>query len=1008
MSVRSIFLAASLVVTACDRGTSTNTVTEQRTGDPWTLQAIESLGDRAAYLAVVDVNRWPALARELAASGLPDDESAWLTAETPVQSLQLGLKLAGVTAPVTVTGDPFAGLDAARPIVLALAEPPAEMGERFASAAAIVRGALPGLRHEVLLPATDVALLHRSLGEFFDANKIGTARPELVAGDAKASAWQVGTGAVALVDGPDHVRLIAVTHASAPTSASLLRPAIEAPVRTAGVVAAALKDAPLALLVRARAQARLAVFFMAHEGLAGAASGLPTRPQQRAAIVRALRCEAWIHGGKQELEDWTISATADERSLAARVVMSLADAGVEVVDAGVAGAGKTRTPQHDDLLVHAWLRLAPDAMLAAAHGPAAPPEPSADLARQFEACGVHLPALVAVAPMARMQHVLQLVGGGAQSNGGTAYQVAMRETAPGVMHSAVAVEVTGSVDPWTGLWPVLGSRLGGPPQVELTPSGERTRIDVGFGDRAGALLGALAPASDELAGASVWLAPLRARLADQKELAPLLRRERLRVGLRRSGRALVGDVALTDAAEVPVPLDMSHVTWSERQVEQSPGDACAVAAASAAAAELGDPAVVGPARSRQTIRDGAGEGGVAALTSIDAASQCPAAAAEPLRRISALTIAGELVDEWRIEEAAKLLARACEASRDEQVCLRATEVAQQVAPNIPHLYAMCDELVPIADTHRVALAAGGLALDDRRVADVPALVAALEALVATGDEITVELGVDAAMRFAEVRPLLAALSPLKKVRLTVAVRQQLGDHGATVQVPILAPELGAAARTDDPQWTPRFKAGTVVFAVEGTMTRLRAGMINLGTESVPAPFGLFLNMRGRVDNGEKPLVHASDDAPWGTVALALAGGCTGARLIEPAREDQLLGPAWRDADCLNVYHGPKPLSVTPKHRGPNNINSGLLSVRPMLEHCYAAGLIDDEQLAGRVIATYGIDANGRVTMASVTGTTLNDPKVHQCMAEAIRTGSHSSADGPVVVRYAFDFKTKQR
>ena len=185
-------------------------------------------------------------------------------------------------------------------------------------------------------------------------------------------------------------------------------------------------------------------------------------------------------------------------------------------------------------------------------------------------------------------------------------------------------------------------------------------------------------------------------------------------------------------------------------------------------------------------------------------------------------------------------------------------------------------------------------------------------------------------------------------------------------------------------------------------------MINLGVDHNPSPGSLHFDTLTRVSNGEEPLVHATDDSPWATVAIALAGTCTGARLVEPAREQELLGPAWRDADCLAVYHGPKPLSVVPRHRGPNNINSGLINVRPQLEACYAAGLIDDPKLAGRVIATYHIDAGGTVTEAAVTSTSLAAPAVLQCMAGAVRTGSHSSADGPVVVRYAFDFATKPR
>ncbi len=1019
MSLRTASLAALLVCTACGPRASQVDASEQTAGDTWTLTAIESLGERAAYVVVIDIARWPALRRQLAALALPiPGAQSLLAADTPEPWLAVALAAVGVIREDGAPSASFAGLDPSRPIVLALAEPPDYAPSRsFAAGLPLITGELPGLRHELVLPATDVALLRRSLAAFLDP--LGAARPELVTGHPNASAWQVGDASVALLTGDDQVRVIAVTHAlqvgaTSPFGPVLPRVPAEPPPRTVGVVAAARGDAPLSVLVRAHAKAKLALWRIAREGLVDARIRLPTQPGQRAAIERALRCETLLRDSGPEFEDWAIGLMADDTSLGLRVVASLGVAGVELFDAGASAAGAVREPLRDDLLAHAWLRLAPDAMLAAADGSSSPLASRADLVQFAAHCGEHLPALLAPAPFAHLQQLhAQVRTVMAGESFGTSFQLAIHEPGPGALQSAVSIDGAGIGEPWRRLWPLVADALGGPPQAVLAAIGGRTRLDVRFGDPKRELLGEPAPATKDLARARLRLAPLRARFADRPELAPLLAHDLVQMNLQRSGRALVGRLTLGDAVHAAVPLDLSQVTWPKRQMAHSPGEACTVQAALGAARKLGDPTALGAAATDGGIvRPMPGVGGTAALDAIEASLRCPEAppaATTNLRRLSALALAGGLVDEWRFDEAARLLERACEATRDELLCDRAPEVRAMLAPRIPEVYVLCDKLVRVDAAHRVDVAPAGLALDGRRIADLPALHQALEALVtAASSGIDVDLAIDKHMRFGELRPLLAALATIKGLRLAVAMRGELSRLGMALRLPISAPELGAMARPAEPERSLRDQTGTLVFAVEGEAIRIRTGMINLGVDPRPSPGALHFATLTRVSNGEQPLVHATDDSSWATVAIALAGSCTGARLVEPAREEQLLGPAWRDADCLAVYHGPKPLSVVPGHRGPNNINSALIRVRPQLEACYAAGLIDDPKLAGRVIATYRVSAEGDVSEAAVTSKTLAAPAVHQCMADAIRSASHSSADGPVVVRYAFDFATKRR
>jgi hypothetical protein len=945
--------------------------------------------------------------------------TAAFTADTPGPWLAAALAAAGVTRSDAGPAEPFAGIDTARPIVLALAEAPDDAPSRsFAAGLPLVTGALPGLRHELVLPAADVALLRRSLGALLDS--LGAARPELVAGHPDASGWQLGDVPVALLAGGDHVRLVAVTHAlhvEAPPAATpaLLRTPAAPPLRTAGLIAAARSDAPLSVLMRTRAQARLALWQIAREGLLDARSRLPTRPSQRVAIQRALRCETLLRDSGREFEDWTIGVMADDAALGLRVVASLGDAGVAVFDAGAAASGAVREPLGDDLLAHAWLRIAPDAMLTAARGESSPMVSIAELVLFTASCGGHLPALLGATPFAHLQQpYAQIRSERAEETFGAALQIAVRERAPGALHSAVSIESTGAAGPWERVWPLVADGLGGPPQIVQTPGADgRIRLDVGFGGPASALLGPLAPDDEGLMGVHLRFASLRARLADRAELGPLLARDHLHADLRRSGRALVGRLTLAAAAAAAAPLDLSHVTWSERQPPPPPGEACGVQAALQAAAHIGDPAALGAAASERIVRQDPGIGGTAALDAIEAALRCPeplpAATAANLRRLSALALAGGLVDEWRIDEATRLLERALRGDpRRAAVQPRRRGEGDDRPAHPRRVHSLRGPRAPRARAprrHQPGRARARRPPRRRPRGAAPG---------ARGPGRRRERRhrprprhrQDHALRRAPPPPHHAGddQGPAPRGRDP----GELSERGPALRLKIGAMELGDAARSGEPPRSLRDQAGTLVLAVEGEAIRLRTGMINLGVDPNPSPGSLHFDTLTRVSNGEPPLVHATDDAPWSTVTIALAGSCSDSKLVEPAREQALLGPAWRDADCLAVYHGPRPLSVVPPHRGPNNINSALIGVRPKFEACYAAGLIDDPQLAGRVIATYRVTAEGEVTESAVTSKALAAPAVLQCMADAIRTASHSGADGPVVVRYAFDFATKPR
>ncbi len=452
---------------------------------------------------------------------------------------------------------------------------------------------------------------------------------------------------------------------------------------------------------------------------------------------------------------------------------------------------------------------------------------------------------------------------------------------------------------------------------------------------------------------------------------------------------------------------MSRATGPQGQV----GDAergCAARAAAELARELGE--YSGRDASQETT---AAQRASAALVRVEAGLACAGGLAPGLRRLAASTFAEALVAQWQVAAAATLLDGPCERTGDAALCERRAALRAAIAPALPEMLVFCDEDTrPYA--HRVAVSPAGISLDGRPIADGQALSAALfDAPAELGAAGGVELAIDRDMSFGAARPVLAALGASKPGRLAIVTRRFTFDTNL-YRVPIAPPALEAAA---PPPPTPMpaptrplaDRMGALVISVDDVDFRIRTGMFTLGHETRASAGGLQIATRGRPDNGESTIVHATDRTPWQHVAIALTAGCAGARLVEPYQEVALLGPDWGDADAINVYYGPKPLSVRPPHRGPNNVNSGLLSVRPKLVYCRAQAMSERPQRDGKVVLAFGVDADGHVTSVEVESSQLNDPRVEACMVEALRTGAQfSGADGPVVVRQAFAFKTKTR
>jgi len=74
-----------------------------------------------------------------------------------------------------------------------------------------------------------------------------------------------------------------------------------------------------------------------------------------------------------------------------------------------------------------------------------------------------------------------------------------------------------------------------------------------------------------------------------------------------------------------------------------------------------------------------------------------------------------------------------------------------------------------------------------------------------------------------------------------------------------------------------------------------------------------------------------------------------------------------------------------------------------VRQCYEEGLNRDATLTGRVVVRFIIAANGRVEHSLVHETTLGDPRVERCIAQAVRSWTFPAPEGGgiVIVTYPF-------
>ncbi|MDC0720938.1 AgmX/PglI C-terminal domain-containing protein [Nannocystis bainbridge] len=995
-------LSAALVGSACDRAGDSaprdGAPAEAPATDPWTLTALESLGERAALVAVIRQDTWPATAARLAPL-LPRSDAqrparaALLLAGQPSVFLHMLFGTASSAAP------PLPGLDPARPLVLALDEPAlAAPAGLLAAELARRPGALPGLRHELVLPALDPAGLADALAQWFDGR--GRQDPALAAGTAGARAWVLGSGDLAaVVPTADAVRIVALQHALAPAGTpieavpsalrgELLRASPSPAARTAGLAQAAASGEPLAVLLRPRVLPALLQWQRARADVDALAqvSHVEAGQRRRAALAGLLSCERALGDGAVDLEDWLFTATADPHGLRLRASADLTATGAQAL---------AEPPVAREPLA---MRGPAVASVAVRLTLADPPDPIAgrpiDAATALLDCQDVLPYMVFGTPLSALQ------GPRIHIPAAFTAQLALAGAADD-LRGAIALDLAAAAD--TSLLQEFGrpaiTNLGHEFTLQAELAGDRQRVFVGVGADPRVVFADTTEPSGLVA----------ARL-DLSVLAPLLRpfvpeallgHRRAAFDLARDGSRLRGELVFDDgeaiAATRPEPATRGEPTPAP--APPSPGLVCARAFTSQAIDALDKarlPAAVPTGQSLDLLL-AAGE---SSLTCV-AADPTTAAHAPALRRMLPLALADLLADALRPSEAARVLAGPCEAG-DPLACSRRAELAQLPDVTLPGLHSNCPDH-HARHAYRLVLAGDRMALDDR-IVDLAALQQQLAALADERDP-SLELAIDATTPFAAVRPLLAALAQRPEIRLGIVASHDR-ETAPLYRIPTVTPQIAASSPTASQlsRMPAHQRVGALVLAADGATLRMRTGTTALGSYPYLHATTIEADARERPDNGLPPMVVATDTTPWSTVAVALAGTCRPHVLVDAADMQAQLGPPDRTVSILWDPHGPKPLSVVPKSRGPNNINSGLFSAKPRVEYCYARALADRPELAGAVVVDLAVSAAGALDSVKIVSSRLAHPEVERCIIDAlVRHTSWSGADADVVIRWQFAF-----
>lgn len=928
-------------------------------GLSWAARAAASAGEGPTFVLALDPRRWSALRPHLDALAplLPEDLAAPLR-DSADPTAWLRVALAALGAP-----PPPADLDAwdrERPLVLALAEPPRDVPVG-AIAPGYAADALPGLRHQILIPARDPGALLRTFSSAWAAS--GPPRPPTLGDPPGAEIRDLPSGAaIALVPEPDLLRLIIISGGIASPDAA--RPAVivtpAAPAQTAGLVT--LGEDPATLLVRPQKLAALAGWQGARDRVTAVRDA---GPDQRAAAARvllgiALGCEVLRGNEAPEVDDYAISLLGEDGALHLRVIASLTPRGAKAFTAGERPGEGLLALRAADAPAYGWYRFDRVAATAALDGDITSPLVADDLAQLVQECGSSPLLPSPTAPLGDQRRFSASVFGALAPLASGPRTPAAQFVLTGVGADAAV----GGVSALTSDPATLQAQAGllfGELTADVAAEGDLQRVSLASGVAAKDLFGPVDPGAPPLR-LHLDLAALAPRLTTFLPwLAPLLQRyPALDLRGERSGRALVVDLVLARAPGAsPRTLDLRAHDWAS---PVAPGDpACSQRYAAGLA-----PLLRAPDAAELVVDDVAPK-----LAALDAAATCLqdhpqlAASYPDLRRLGPFMLADAFASTWRSDDAIRILDPLC-AAGDGPACARQAELRAGVFPRLP-----APPRVPCREgdgfaAHRLAVAPTGLVLDGAALAGTDELRGALTKLrIGAGDALGV--GVDASMTLAALRPVLAALGEAPDLPLALMLRDL--DSPAFRFIPLGGLEIAA---TPGARLPAKDDPGAELLRVDGS--------------PLPASDEAIGQLR----------VAAAETSTWGDIAGALARSCRGARLIEAPREDA----TGRAADPLGNAS-----AASPPSSGGLDADVIRRIVRAHLAEvrlCYEQALTRDPAAGGKIEVTFTIGEQGRVTAATAASDGAANKGLGDCIAAAVRRWVFPRpSGGPQTVKYPF-------
>lgn len=970
-----LLLAALPVLPGCNReapGGSPGPAAERRAASlSWTARAAASAGEGPTFVLVLDPRRWSALRPHLdvlvpllTPARDPDDEdevadqdrrgwgalaSALPGAADPAALLRVALDALGAPPPP----DALDAWDRERPLVLALAEPPRDVPVG-AIAPGYAPDLVPGLRHQILIPAKDPSALLRAFSSAWAAR--GAARPPRPDDPPGAEVRDLPDGAaLALVPEPDLLRLVIVSggiagRADAPRPPVLVPAAAPAP--SAGL--ATLGEDPASLLVRPQKLAALSGWQSARDRLTAIRG---SGPNDRAAASRvvlgvAAGCEVLRGNEAPEVDDYAFSLADEDGALHVRVIASLTPRGAKAFAAGERPGEGLLALRAADAPAYGWFRFDRLAATAALDGDITTSLEVDDLALQVETCGLNPLVPSPTAPLGDLRRFSASVFGALTP-------LAMGPRVPAgqfVLTRIGGDAIIGGASVLTSdpsLFQAGVGLLGENITVTVAAEGDLQRVSLASGAAVKDLFGALDPEAPPLR-LHLDLAALAPRLTPFAPwLAPLLQRyPALDLRGERSGRALVADLVLGRAPGAePRTLDLRAHDWASPAAAGDP--ACSQRYAAALA-----PLLRAPDASQLVLEDVAPK-----LAALDAVATCLqdhpklAASYPELRRVGPLLLADAFASTWRHDDAIRLLDPLC-AAGDGPTCARQAELRALVLPRLPAPpRATCREGDGIA-SHRLALSPTRIVLDDVPLAGLDELRRALKELrVESGDALGV--GADASMTLAALRPALAALGDAP-VPLALMLRDP--DSPAFRFIPLGGLDLAASAGGRPPPADPR------------------AQLLRVGGAPIP-PGEAIARLH----------VAAAETSTWGDIAGALARSCRDARLVEAPGDGAPPGdPAPpRDVDPPGGSADPAGLpaeALGERDEGldPDTIRRIVRAHVTEVRLCYEQALTRDPDAGGTIDVTFTIGEKGRVTAAAAASSGAANKELGDCIAAAVR------------------------